>query len=206
MVPTNSTITRRAAIAGMAALAACSSKSAVPRTTSSKATQLLAAARKQIGVTLAYDPGYTRIPYPGGDVVRSRGVCTDVVIRAYRDAFGVDLQALVHTDMASAFKAYPQKWSLPGPDSNIDHRRVPNLATFFHRQRAELPIPSSSSDWQAGDIFVAHLLNGATHTGLISDKTSSLGRPLVIHNWGSGTQEESAWTWLLPYGRFRFLL
>ncbi len=91
---------------------------------------LVAAARSQIGVTTLYDPAYVRIAYPGGDVPPERGVCADVVIRAYRSAFGLDLQKLVHQDMTTHFSGYPQAWSLKRPDSNIDHRRVLNLAAY----------------------------------------------------------------------------
>ena len=108
-----------------------------------KALALIAAARGQIGVTRAYDPGYSRIAYPGGDVPRERGVCTDVVIRAYRDAFGIDLQRAVHEDMAAHFAAYPRHWGLQRPDRNIDHRRVPNLERFWQRAGADLPLPGT---------------------------------------------------------------
>lgn len=96
--------------------------------------RLVDAARRQIGVTTLYDPTYTRIPYPGGDVAQDRGVCTDVVIRAYRHAFRLDLQKLVHEDMLADFSAYPKAWGLKSTDPNIDHRRVPNLAVFFERR------------------------------------------------------------------------
>jgi hypothetical protein len=113
-----------------------------------RAARLVAAARAQLGVTVRYDAGYSRIRFPGGDVPRDRGACTDVVIRAYRDAFGLDLQALVNADMRAAFAAYPQRWGLSAPDPNIDHRRVPNLATFLGRHQAALPVPSEASGWQ----------------------------------------------------------
>jgi uncharacterized protein YijF (DUF1287 family) len=106
-----------------------------------RSTRLIAAARRQVGVTLRYDSGYARIGFPGGDVPSERGVCTDVVIRAYRAAFGLDLQALVNRDMRAAFAAYPKLWGLAGPDPNIDHRRVPNLAAWLKRRHAALPVP-----------------------------------------------------------------
>ncbi len=103
------------------------------------ATTVVAAARSQVGVTLHYDPSYVRIPFPMGDVPMERGVCADVIVRAFR-ADGVDLQALIHEDMHKNFSAYPHVWGLRGPDSNIDHRRVPNLETYFRRRGMAMPI------------------------------------------------------------------
>ena len=169
-------------------LAACTSRAARadPRPASLRAKQLIEAARRQIGVTRGYDPAYTVLPYPGGDVPRVRGVCTDVVIRAYRDALGLDLQAEVHTDMGRAFKAYPRIWGLARPDANIDHRRVPNLERFWNRAGAGLPL----GDWQPGDIFTSLVGGNLPHTGIVSGRRSILGRPMVIHNIGRGAQEE----------------
>jgi uncharacterized protein YijF (DUF1287 family) len=170
-----------------------------------KATQLLAAARQQVGVTLNYDPAYTAISFPGGDVPREKGVCTDVIIRAYRDALGLDLQALVNADMRAAFGAYPRNWGLAAPDRNIDHRRVPNLRTWFERQHAALPIPGDASGWQPGDIFTSILAKTATHIGFVSDRQGASG-PLIIHNIGSGAREEDA---LLDWpitGRYRWAI
>ena len=121
----------------------------------SRASALIAAARRQVGVTLHYDPAYSRIPFPNGDVPRAKGVCTDVLIRAYRDALALDLQALVNADMRARFAAYPRNWGLRGPDRNIDHRRVPNLATYFRRRGAALPMPAATEGWQPGDIFTS---------------------------------------------------
>jgi uncharacterized protein len=169
-------------------------------------TALIAAARRQIGVTVAYDPAYSRLPFPNGDVSRAKGVCTDVVIRAYRDAFGLDLQALVNADMGKAFGAYPKRWGLRSTDRNIDHRRVPNLQTFFARQHAALPIPAKVTDWRPGDIFTS-LVNGTLpHIGLVSDRKGWLtGRPLVLHNIGAGTREEDALGDHKLTGRYRWL-
>jgi uncharacterized protein YijF (DUF1287 family) len=167
--------------------------------------KLIAAARKQVGVTLRYDPAYERIHFPGGDVDRARGVCTDVVVRAFRDAFGLDLQALVNADMRSAFSAYPRRWGLAATDSNIDHRRVPNLQTFFERAGAQLAIPATPSAWQPGDIVSSMIGRRLPHIGIVSDRTTE-GRPLVIHNIGSGAREEDA---LLDHpisGRYRWAL
>src|SRR5690606_38995277 len=107
------------------------------------------AARTQVGVTKSYDPRYVTLAYPGGDVPTSTGVCTDVLIRAYR-TLGADLQQLVHEDMRKDFAAYPQLWKLAKPDPSIDHRRVPNLMQFFRRAGAQLPIPTSAEAYRNG--------------------------------------------------------
>jgi uncharacterized protein len=166
--------------------------------------RLVVAARRQIGVTLFYDPAYTRIAFPGGDVARSKGVCTDVVIRAYRDAFAIDLQARVNADMRRAFSAYPKKWGLRAPDANIDHRRVPNLETFLARQRAARPL-DNPADFLTGDIVTMRVNNNLPHIGLVSDRLSLRGRPLVIHNIGNGTREEDVMSAYAPTHHFRWL-
>jgi uncharacterized protein YijF (DUF1287 family) len=201
---------RRSLLLGVgASLAACRAQPAPAASEVSpaagKAAQLLAAARMQVGATLTYDPAYTALPFPGGDVPREKGVCTDVIIRAYRDALGLDLQALVNADMRAAFGAYPRTWGLAAPDRNIDHRRVPNLRVWFARQHAELPIPRDPSGWQPGDIFMSLLAKTATHIGFVSDRQGA-GGPLVIHNIGSGAREEDA---LLDWpitGRYRWAI
>ena len=156
------------------------------------AQRLVAAARRQIGVTLRYDPAYTVLAFPNGDVDRVKGVCTDVVIRAFRDAFALDLQSLVNADMRANFGAYPRNWGLGRPDRNIDHRRVPNLATFWRRQKAAVPVTGVAADWRAGDIFTQMVGGRLPHTGIVSDKKNTTGTPLVIHNIGGGTREEDA--------------
>lgn len=169
---------------------------------SSRAGKLIALARTQVGITLRYDPAYTALPFPDGDVPREKGVCTDVVIRAYRDAFGIDLQALVNADMRRAFAAYPKKWGLARPDPSIDHRRVPNLARFLARMGAELPVPADGKGWQPGDIFTS-APGTATHIGLVSDLPGAHA-PMILHNIGAGAREEDA---LLDWpitGRFRW--
>jgi hypothetical protein len=154
------------------------------------AEKLITAARGQIGVTLLYDPSYTRIAYPGGDVPRLRGVCTDVIIRAYRDGLNVDLQRLVHEDMIGSFSAYPKNWGLTHADSNIDHRRVPNLQVFLKRRKADLPVPDNALDYQPGDIVTQMLPGNRPHILIVSDQLSADGtRPLMIHNIGWGAQE-----------------
>lgn len=171
------------------------------------ASALIAAARRQIGVTLTYDPAYTRLAYPNGDVPRGKGVCTDVVIRAFRDAFGIDLQSRVNADMKAAFGAYPKRWGLRRPDSNIDHRRVPNLQTYFNRQRSGLPVPDRWTGWQPGDILTCLVGGTLPHIALISDRKSLLtGRPLLIHNIGAGTREEDAIADHRITGRYRWMI
>lgn len=156
------------------------------------AQRLVAAARRQVGVTLRYDPAYTVLAFPNGDVDRVKGVCTDVVIRAFRDAFALDLQALVNADMRANFGAYPKNWGLGRPDRNIDHRRVPNLATFWRRQKAAVPVTDVAADWRPGDIFTQMVGGRLPHTGIVSDRKNTTGTPLVIHNIGGGTREEDA--------------
>jgi len=147
-----------------------------------------ALARLEHDVT--YDGRYISIPYPNGDVPDNIGVCTDVVIRAYR-SLDIDLQKLVHEDMKENFAKYPSKhiWGLSKPDSNIDHRRVPNLMTFFERHGTELPVTKSSFDYQAGDIVTWMLPGNLPHIGIVTSKKSKDGeRPLTVHNIGSGPE------------------
>lgn len=193
-----SSVTRRDAICGLGTLVFGSDMAEATPTT--RAARLIAAARQQVGVTLSYDPAYTRLGFPNGDVPRAKGVCTDVVIRAYRDAFGIDLQALVNADMRRAFAAYPKRWGLRSTDRNIDHRRVPNLQTFLARAGAKLPV----GDWQAGDICTSLVGGSLPHIGIVSDRRSSRGHPLVIHNIGSGAREEDALFAHRLTGRFRW--
>ena len=204
-------IQRRRLVAAMSfalscALTACSdsnaqavpnrepSDSAVVHATRTAATlhaiALVTAARRQIGVTVSYDPAYVRLPYPGGDVPASRGVCTDVVIRALRTQ-RIDLQQRVHEDMRAHFAKYPQEWGLRGPDSNIDHRRVPNLQTWFERQGWSVPVTSHAADYRAGDLVTWMLPGNLPHIGIVSDRRTMIGgTPLIIHNIGRGTREE----------------
>ena len=153
-------------------------------------TDVVAAARRQIGVTVGYDPTYRKIGYPGGDVPMESGVCTDVIIRALRDARKIDLQKLVHEDMNSNFSKYPQTWGLKAPDSNIDHRRVPNLQCYFKRKGYTLPVSKNAADYKPGDIVTVMVGGKLPHIMIVSDRKSAAGVPLAIHNIGSGTQEE----------------
>jgi hypothetical protein len=137
---------------------------------------------------VTYDPSYFRISYPGGDVPAGKGVCTDVVIRAYRK-LGVDLQKEVHEDMVANFKKYPKNWGLKNTDTNIDHRRVPNLMTFFSRHGQMKKITSSANDYLPGDIVTWDLGGGIPHIGIVVHKKSSdQKRYMVVHNIGRGQE------------------
>lgn len=163
---------------------------------------LVAAARAQVGVTVSYDGSYRRLHYPGGDVALDRGVCSDVLVRAYRQV-GIDLQVLVHDDMTRSWSEYPHLWGLQRPDPNIDHRRVPNLAVFFRRHGATLPTATDAALYSAGDIVTWRLRGGLPHIGIVSSKLVGT-RPLAIHNIGSGAREEDV---LFDYsitGHFRY--
>jgi len=150
---------------------------------------LVNTAKTQIGVTRYYDSRYQRLTYPGGDVPIDRGVCTDVIIRAYRK-FGVDLQVLVHQDMTSAWGEYPNLWHSKATDKSIDHRRVPNLATFFKRHGISIPLGKDPNSFLPGDIVTWQLSSGVPHIGMVSNERSKAGVPLVIHNIGWGTMLE----------------
>ena len=169
------------------------------------ALTLIRAAERQIGETLFYDPRYRPIGYPGGDVPRISGVCTDVVIRAYRDGPGFDLQRLVHEDMAADFSAYPKLWGLSRPDSNIDHRRVPNLKVFFARHGQALRVSADPATYRPGDIVTMKMPGGQPHIAIVTHRPSGDGlRPEIIHNYGAGARLEDT---LFAYdidGHFRF--
>jgi uncharacterized protein YijF (DUF1287 family) len=154
------------------------------------AITVVEAAREQVGRTVGYDPAYRALTYPGGDVPESTGVCTDVVIRALRRARGIDLQKRVHEDMRLDFGAYPAQWGLRKPDRNIDHRRVPNLQTFFRRQGWALPVRGEAGDYRAGDLVTCVVPPNLPHIMIVSDRKTGAGVPWVIHNIGGGTREE----------------
>lgn len=135
---------------------------------------------------VSYDPSYFSIKYPNGDVPSGKGVCTDVIIRAYRK-IGFDLQKEVHEDMKANFSKYPKLWGLKSTDKNIDHRRVPNLMTYFKRNGAEKPITKNANDYLPGDVVAWNLGGAITHIGIVVNKKSSdLKRNLIIHNIGAG--------------------
>jgi uncharacterized protein YijF (DUF1287 family) len=153
---------------------------------------------------VSYDPTYFRIPYPNGDVPSNKGVCTDVVIRAYRK-FGIDLQKAIHEDMKSNFSKYPNKWGLSKPDKNIDHRRVPNLMTFFTRYGTTKPITNNPKDFFPGDIVCWNLGGAVTHIGIVVKKKSSDGqRHLIVHNIGAGQVIEDCLFNFKIIGHYRY--
>jgi len=155
-------------------------------------TKIVAAAVERTHHTVRYDPAYVRIPYPGGDVPADTGVCTDEVIRAYR-AVGVDLQKEVHEDMERNFSAYPRKWRWLSShtDTNIDHRRVPNLMVFFSRKGETLAITERAEDYAPGDLVTWDLGGNVPHIGMVVDqKSRASGRYMIEHNIGRGPQIE----------------
>lgn len=153
---------------------------------------------------VVYDPTYFKISYPNGDVPAGKGVCTDVVIRAYRK-LGIDLQKEVHLDMKNNFSVYPKNWGLKQPDKNIDHRRVPNLMTFFTRQGAKLKITQVAADYKPGDVVCWDLGGGITHIGIVSRKKSTDGkRNLIIHNIGGGQVQEDCLFNYKVIGHYRY--
>jgi uncharacterized protein YijF (DUF1287 family) len=166
--------------------------------------RIAAAAVAQVGVTVHYDPAYVRLAYPGGDVPASRGVCSDVVIRALR-RLGPDLQRLVHEDMRGNFSRYPNNWGLRRPDRNIDHRRVPNLQIYFARRGFALPITARAADYAPGDIVAYALPGGLPHVGVVATQRSTDGaRPLLVHNIGAGAQlEDVLFAWEVT-GHYRW--
>ncbi|WP_205750818.1 DUF1287 domain-containing protein [Brevundimonas sp. M20] len=177
-------------LAGLLPLGACTGRlriNAAPGTPAAMAR----AAQDQLGVTTDYDAGYRALTYPGGDPPRKTGACCDVIVRAARDGLGLDLQKLVHEDMSKAFDAYPATWGLARPDVNIDHRRVPNLETYFQRAGGELwrakdretDGASFPGELETGDILTWREASGTTHIALV---TRGGKRPLILHNFGRG--------------------
>ena len=204
---------RSASVACMSAVAlatsagsVCAAPPVAPASpaSSAPAVRVSAQAEAQVGVTRIYDPAYVRIAYPGGDVPPNRGICADVIVRAYR-AGGVDLQRAVHDDMGAHFAAYPRLWGLHAPDANIDHRRVANLMTYFARAGQSRPVTAAPADYRSGDVVAWRLPGGRLHVGMVSDRRSPAGTPLVVHNIGQGAQLQDvlfAWTLIGHYRSF----
>lgn len=191
----------RVAVAALAIYAVVAPSSASP-----VAEKFVAAAVALQNPGVVYDSSYRRIAYPNGDVPSATGVCADVVVRAYR-GIGIDLQKRVHEDMAQHFALYPTIWHRTKPDSNIDHRRVPNLATFFGRNGKRLKISSDPKDYAPGDIVVWNLKpHGALpHIGIVTDHRSADGaRPLMMHNVGGGQVLEDVLFGYQITGHFRY--
>ena len=174
-------------------------------------TKFARAAAAQLGVTTGYDPHYTRIPYPNGDVPRTTGVCADVVVRAARDAFHLDLQQLVHEDMQRDFAAYPRTWGMQHPDANIDHRRVLNLEVFWRRAGAAVWLPNGSvygngfpEPIQTGDILTWLLDGHMPHVGVVTD--TGFFSTEITHNIGAGVQKNALFSFHThrAHGHFRW--
>ncbi len=167
--------------------------------------RLVSAATERTNHSVRYDPAYVRIPYPGGDVPADTGVCSDEVVRAYR-ALGIDLQKEVHEDMVRNFSAYPRKWKwiLGKPDSNIDHRRVPNLMVFFQRKGETLPITTHPEDYSPGDLVTYDLGGNVPHIGIVVDRKGASGRYMIEHNIGQGPRiEDVLFNWKIT-GHYRY--
>ena len=171
---------------------------------STNSSSLGDAALSIIDPSIIYDPDYKRIPYPNGDVEPGRGVCADVIVRAYRK-MGIDLQERVHEDMVANFNQYPKKWGLNRPDPNIDHRRVPNLMTFFQRNGQSLSISRDGADYKPGDIVAWRINGGILHIGIVVHKNAPIsGTPMVVHNIGGGqVMEDRLFSWQI-IGHYRY--
>lgn len=166
--------------------------------------KLNASAIEQTTYTNSYDPAYVKLDYPNGDVPKETGVCADVIVRAFRSA-GIDLQKELHEDMKSNFARYPPKWGARKPDKNIDHRRVPNLMTWFNRKGKELPITKTDGDYQPGDIVAWELDSGLVHIGLVSKiKVEGSDRYAIVHNIGSGARLENVLFQWKIIGHYRY--
>jgi len=176
----------------------------LPDNASPQLKQMLDGAIAQAGVTTSYDPSYVALDYPGGDVPEETGVCSDVVVRAFRKA-GIDLQKEIHEDMKAARSDYPTKWGATSTDSNIDHRRVLNLMAYFRRHGKSLPVSYTATDYQPGDIVAWDLTSGIDHIGIVTNMLSDSGdRYLIVHNIGAGTRvEDVLFTWTIK-GHYRF--
>jgi len=178
-----------------------------PSLAQNTADDLVKAALERTRHSVRYDGRYISIPYPGGDVPTDIGVCTDVIIRSYRK-LGIDLQELVHLDMKSDFEAYPSRkiWGLTKPDTNIDHRRVPNLQVFFSRKGQTLEISRNAGDYKPGNMVTWMLPGNLPHIGIVTDKIDPVsGNPLIVHNIGAGPKLEDI-LFLYPItGHYRFL-
>lgn len=156
---------------------------------SAKIKTIVMNAVNQTGVTRGYDPAYVKLTYPGGDVPMTTGVCTDVVIRALR-SINIDLQKEVHEDMQRNFAAYPRNWGLTAPDSNIDHRRVPNIMVWLQRKGKAVPMTNNPQDYQPGDIVIWDFGGGQQHIGLVSNMLFKPNRFGIVHNVGDGAKVE----------------
>ncbi len=176
----------------------------LPAGSSPRLALVMTGASEQVGKTTGYDPSYQRLDYPNGDVPLETGVCTDVIVRAFRKA-SVDLQKDIHEDMAKSFAAYPTKWGLSRTDTNIDHRRVPNLQTYFKRQGKSLAIEVAGDKFLPGDIVTWDLGTGIDHVGIVVNVWSKPSkRYLIVHNIGAGARmEDVLFAWKIT-GHYRY--
>ncbi|HYE73484.1 MAG TPA: DUF1287 domain-containing protein [Blastocatellia bacterium] len=178
-------------------------KAATPTAQLTPREKLIVAGIEQSNYTKSYDPAYVKLTYPGGDVPRETGVCADVIVRAFR-ACGIDLQKEIHEDMTRAFKVYPNNWGSRRADSNIDHRRVPNLMKWFERQNRSLPISDNAQNYLPGDVVAWDLGNGRLHIGLVTDIKARGGHYTMVHNIGAGAQvEDVLFDWKV-IGHYRY--
>lgn len=166
--------------------------------------QLATAAAARDGLPVRYVNEYVKIRYPGGDVPADTGVCTDEVIRSYR-ALGIDLQREVHEDMVRNLSAYPTNWGAKHTDTNVDHRRVPNLMVFFTRNGERLRVTKSEADYLPGDIVTWELLRGTSHIGIVVARRAGVtGRYQLLHNIGYGPRvEDVLFAWKIT-GHYRY--
>lgn len=210
------------ALLGCLLLTSCPAPSSAPRTVAfsprepqaptpvkadaSPLAKVNAALIEQTTYTTSYDPAYAKLAYPNGDVPLVTGVCADVIVRALREG-GVDLQKEVHEDMTRSFARYPQKWGARRADKNIDHRRVPNLMTWFERQGKALLLSSDEKNYQPGDIVAWELGNGRLHIGMISAvKVAGAERYAVVHNINAGARlEDVLFAWKI-IGHYRYFI
>src|SRR6185503_16624970 len=176
----------------------------LPPTASSQLKQFIDGAVEQSKVTPGYDPSYVKLDYPNGDVASDTGVCSDVVVRAFRKV-GIDLQKEVHEDMKLAWDEYPRKWGARGTDTNIDHRRVLNLTTYFDRRNKSLPISNNRDDYLPGDVVAWELSDGVEHIGILTNLWSEPDKHcLVVHNIGAGARvEDVLFAWKI-IGHYRY--
>ena len=176
----------------------------LPANSSPDLKRVIDGAIEQVGITTSYDPSYQKLRYPNGDVPIETGVCSDVIVRAFRKA-AVDLQKDVHEDMKGSFSSYPTKWGLNGTDANIDHRRVPNLQTFFARKGKQVATTGSADTFMPGDVVTWDLGGGVDHVGIVVNvwyKPSQ--RYLIVHNIGAGAQmEDVLFAWKIT-GHYRY--
>jgi uncharacterized protein YijF (DUF1287 family) len=177
---------------------------ALPPNSPANLKLLIDGAAEQIGKTTSYDPSYQKLEYPNGDVPIETGVCSDVIVRAFRKG-GIDLQKDVHEDMKGNFAAYPTRWGMKGTDANIDHRRVPNLRTYFTRKGKSMATDGPSETFQPGDIITWDLGSGVDHVGILSNVWfKPAQRYLIIHNIGAGTKmEDVLFAWKIT-GHYRY--